>query len=731
MSLYHLNTDIHAEINEIHKTYNKPIQKILNFFNNNSSQFENYYFYNLGSCEYTNSFSNEKFYFNIFLRKVQTESTVWVEVMMYDITQNKKIEAADEMIKMKEKVLSKIAHEFKTPLICVIALSEEIQNSLKNKLSYDEDIFNIKRKIRHVNDLSNYILFLISDIAQYLNRQISSNNSLLNPGQVNNTTSQLYINIQETPILEILNFSYRILKTLLVYNKNKIQFIKPKKIYSKDIEENNLEIKTDPLRVKQILLNLISNAVKFTQYGVISVEAKIKDHYLIFVVSDTGIGISSEDLSKIFQDYKMLEEHLNFNQMGSGLGLSISHHIAKFMGYDLKVKSKPGVGSKFYIIIDLLRECGERVDNKSKLRGYKVAKYFKSTPLLNLKNYQTNSEDFKKMQKHVLDIPQNKNLPKTYEYMNQLNKCKSQSLKQSAILKNCTNNEGAFFNHSSSHDKKKNSSLFKKSEQMEHHSCQNPPYYQQIKDEVLTKETDYKNDKEKKLKFQTSKNLFKKKNQEFFKAEESMNPKSIVSFTRESSVSSRGSTKTLPRQNFNFNMSTFNILKNNTNNRKTLSTISISFPSEPEKLIISFDKEQNQKIDKKILLIDDNSLLLDYLQNMIIQILRENELTDYSVVRGYDGVDLLKYIIDDQKENNLIKLAFVDENMEFIKGSHAIHILKKLERENKIKPTPFIKFSCDEVNVITEEDFKGMSIPKPPKKSDLLKIFRSVGIIKN
>jgi signal transduction histidine kinase len=730
MTLYNLNTDIHAEINEIHKTYKKPILKIINSFNNNSSQFENYYFYNLGSCEYTNSFSNEKFYFNIFLRKVQTESTVWVEVMLYDITQNKKIEAADEMIKMKEKVLSKIAHEFKTPLICVIALSEEIQNSLKNKLSYDVDILNIKRKIRHVNDLSNYILFLISDIAQYLNRQISSNSSLMNPGQVNNTTSQLYINIQETPILEILNFSYRILKTLLVYNKNKIQFIKPKKIYSKDIEENNLEIKTDPLRIKQILLNLISNAVKFTQYGVISVEAKIKDHYLIFAVSDTGIGISSEDLSNIFQDYKMLEEHLNFNEMGSGLGLSISYHIAKSMGYDLKVKSIPGVGSKFYVIIDLLRECGERVDNKSKLRGYKVAKYFKSTPLLNLKNYKTNSEDFKKMQKHVLDIPKKKILPKTYEYLYQLNNFESQTLKKSSILKNC-HNEGAFFNHSSSHNKKKNSSLFKKSGQIEYYSCQNPPYYQQIKDEFITKENDYNNDEKEKSKFQTLNKLFKKKNKELFKAEESMNPKYVVSFPRESSVSSRGSTKTLPRQNFNFNMSTFNKLKCNTKNTKKLSTISISFPSEPEKLIISFDKEQNQKIDKKILLIDDNSLLLDYLQNMIIQILRENELTDYSVVRGYDGVDLLKYIIDDQKENNLIKLAFVDENMEFIKGSDAIHILKKLERENKIKPTPFIKFSCDDVNVSTEEDFKGMSILKPPKKNELLKIFRSVGIIKN
>ncbi|MCA9780652.1 MAG: response regulator, partial [Candidatus Eremiobacteraeota bacterium] len=107
-------------------------------------------------------------------------------------------------------------------------------------------------------------------------------------------------------------------------------------------------VKVDPLRVRQVLTNLVSNAVKFTHQGKVKVSARRRDSELIEVtVKDTGIGISSEQMERIFEPFQQAGGHISRNYGGTGLGLSICKELVELLGGELKAESEPGEGSRF------------------------------------------------------------------------------------------------------------------------------------------------------------------------------------------------------------------------------------------------------------------------------------------------------------------------------------------------------------------------------------------------
>lgn len=119
---------------------------------------------------------------------------------------------------------------------------------------------------------------------------------------------------------------------------------------------------SDVGRIKQVLLNLISNALKFTQQGGIVVSIKLKrkfdeglferSRHLAFKVRDTGIGIPEEEQSELFKLFGTIRSHRDgVNKRGTGLGLSISKKLTQSMGGDIKIKSEVGVGTtlKFFV----------------------------------------------------------------------------------------------------------------------------------------------------------------------------------------------------------------------------------------------------------------------------------------------------------------------------------------------------------------------------------------------
>ncbi len=120
------------------------------------------------------------------------------------------------------------------------------------------------------------------------------------------------------------------------------------------------EVNGDRDRLLQVLLNLISNAIKFTDRGSVTVKARKIDSEVVVSVIDTGIGITEADKEKIFEKFKQVGDTLTGKPRGTGLGLPISKHIIEHFGGGIWVESKIGKGSNFSFSIPISKEGIEK-----------------------------------------------------------------------------------------------------------------------------------------------------------------------------------------------------------------------------------------------------------------------------------------------------------------------------------------------------------------------------------
>jgi signal transduction histidine kinase len=110
-------------------------------------------------------------------------------------------------------------------------------------------------------------------------------------------------------------------------------------------------IRTDGGKLRQILVNLLSNAVKFTETGEITVGVRRGEYRIEFYVTDTGIGIAEENLQRIFEPFWQVEQSSTRRAGGTGLGLTVSRSLARMLGGDVRVESRPGEGSTFTLTL--------------------------------------------------------------------------------------------------------------------------------------------------------------------------------------------------------------------------------------------------------------------------------------------------------------------------------------------------------------------------------------------
>jgi signal transduction histidine kinase len=109
------------------------------------------------------------------------------------------------------------------------------------------------------------------------------------------------------------------------------------------------KVESDPTKVRQILVNLLSNAVKFTESGSVTGEAMIIGKEFVLKVSDTGIGIQSDNLHKIFDPFWQVEQKATRRATGTGLGLTVTKRLANLLGGDVDVTSTVGEGTTFTV----------------------------------------------------------------------------------------------------------------------------------------------------------------------------------------------------------------------------------------------------------------------------------------------------------------------------------------------------------------------------------------------
>lgn len=231
--------------------------------------------------------------------------------------------AAEEANRAKSAFLANMSHELRTPLNAIIGYSEMLHEDADSAgdVSTTRDLDRILSSARH-------LLGLISDVLDI---------SKIEAGQMK---VSLDIVSSDEVLREILPTA----ELLAQNNANHLQV-------DQSLWQGALTI--DPLRFRQCLLNLVSNACKFTRNGLISIavsaEMRRGREWTLWRVQDTGDGIAPEDIKKLFQSFSQVDGSLTRRHGGSGLGLAISRQLCEAMGGTITVESKLGEGSIFTI----------------------------------------------------------------------------------------------------------------------------------------------------------------------------------------------------------------------------------------------------------------------------------------------------------------------------------------------------------------------------------------------
>jgi len=231
---------------------------------------------------------------------------------------------AEESDKLKSTFLATMSHELRTPLNAILGFSDLI-TAEENKIEEMHDF----SRIIHAN--AALLLRLIEDLFDI---------SLIESGE-------MYIDKEDTNLVQLLNEVYESFPVeISLLNKYDIEFrIKMRHLH--------LPIYTDPFRVRQILTNLLRNALKFTDEGFIQLELEVENNTAYIIVKDSGIGIEEELLESVFKAFRQIEDGLSRKFGGAGLGLSISKKLASLLDGNLTAKSEIGKGSSFILSLPL------------------------------------------------------------------------------------------------------------------------------------------------------------------------------------------------------------------------------------------------------------------------------------------------------------------------------------------------------------------------------------------
>jgi signal transduction histidine kinase len=226
-----------------------------------------------------------------------------------------------EMNRLKSEFLANVSHELRTPLNAILGYTEIISEGVYGPTTAEQ-----KDGLEGISDSGRNLLTLI--------------NQILDLSKVESGKQEVYVT--EVPLHDVVH--------AVVAEAQPFAKSRPYKVTADC--PRSVVVRTDAAKVKQILTNLVSNAVKFTERGSVTVRLQPGEHGgAVISVHDTGIGIRKEDLQLIFEEFRQADGSSTRKYQGTGLGLAIARRFAVLLGGTVKVESEPGQGSVFTLTL--------------------------------------------------------------------------------------------------------------------------------------------------------------------------------------------------------------------------------------------------------------------------------------------------------------------------------------------------------------------------------------------
>ena len=286
--------------------------------------------------------------------------------------------ASQAATEAKSELLANVSHELRTPMSAILMIAEVLQNNVANPDNY-EAVGIIKRNGEYLLTLINQLL----DIAKIEAGKMSVEMISCSPYAILNEVESLVgIRAEE----KRLNFAVAT---------------------QGEIPET---VRTDPTRLREVLINLVDNAIKFTESGSVSISVSFinsNSPQLRFDVQDTGIGMNAAQVERLFEPFTQGDSSTTREFGGTGLGLTISRQLAKLLGGDISVTSEPGTGSTFSLFISTGPLDGVRFVSNRNPEELALSRTSNSIPPPRLECRVLLAEDYPDIQRPVTYVLEN------------------------------------------------------------------------------------------------------------------------------------------------------------------------------------------------------------------------------------------------------------------------------------------------------------------------------------
>ena len=221
----------------------------------------------------------------------------------------------------KSDFLARMSHELRTPLAAIMGYGELLADGITGPVNDEQ-----KKQLGRIRSSANHLLSIIDEILTLARMEAGKEK----------------VDIEDVKIADLLDSVSNMAEPLASAKGLSFDLRTP---------EDDMVVRTDPVKLRQVLLNLISNAVKYTDKGEVSVAAEATDGVVDFLVSDTGVGVSEEHLEKIFEPFWQVEHTMTRRASGTGLGLAVTRQFVDLLGGSIQVESVLGQGSTFRVRI--------------------------------------------------------------------------------------------------------------------------------------------------------------------------------------------------------------------------------------------------------------------------------------------------------------------------------------------------------------------------------------------